>query len=70
MLQVADRYGYELRLFDEAGFAYRGPMLSIGVKKELFWNQVPQFPLSHHSHIKNESCNNFYVTLGISFAYL
>ena len=38
--QVADRYGYELRLFDEAGFAYRGPMLSVVVKKELFWTQV------------------------------
>ena len=37
---VAARYGYELRLFDEAGFAYRGPMLSVVVKREQFWTQV------------------------------
>ena len=38
--QVAARYGYELRVFDEAGFAYRGPMLSVVVKREQFWTQV------------------------------
>ena len=37
---VADRYGYELRLFDEAGFAYRGPMLSVVVQRDVFWTQV------------------------------
>ena len=39
-LHTADRYGYELRLFDEAGFAYRGPLLSVVVRRELFWTQV------------------------------
>ena len=38
--QVAARYGYELRVFDEAGFAYRGPLLSVVVKREQFWTQV------------------------------
>ena len=41
--QVAARYGYELRVFDEAGFAYRGPMLSAVVKREQFWTQVSFF---------------------------
>ena len=40
---VADRYGYELRIFDEAGFAYRGPMLSVVVQRETFWKQVRSF---------------------------
>ena len=39
-MKVADRYGYELRLFDEAGFAYLGPMLSVVVKRDQFWTQV------------------------------
>ena len=41
--QVADRYGYELRLFDEAGFAYRGPMQSVVVRREEFWSQVSRY---------------------------
>ena len=38
--QEAARYGYELRLFDEAGFAYRGPLLSVTVESSKFWAQV------------------------------
>ena len=38
--QVAAKYGYELRLFDEVGFAYRGPMLSAAVSQNQFWTQV------------------------------
>ena len=38
--QEAARYGYELRLFDEAGFAYRGPLLSVTVEPSKFWSQV------------------------------
>ena len=38
--QQADKFGYELRLFDEAGFAYRGPLLSAAVRQEHFWSQV------------------------------
>ena len=38
--QTAARFGYELRLFDEAGFAYRGPLLSVAVPRESFWTQV------------------------------
>ena len=34
------RYSYELRLFDEAGFAYRGPMLSAATPFNQFWTQV------------------------------
>ena len=41
--QVADRYGYELRIFDEAGFAYRGPMLSVVIQRDQFWKQVNIF---------------------------
>ena len=38
--QEASHYGYELRLFDEAGFAYRGPLLSVTVEASKFWSQV------------------------------
>ena len=46
--QVADRYGYELRLFDEAGFAYRGPMQSVVVKRDEFWSQVSNYSRIQH----------------------
>ena len=42
----AARYGYELRLFDEAGFAYRGPLLSVTVETSKFWSQVFWFILT------------------------
>ena len=60
---TADRYGYELRLCDEAGFAYRGPLLSVVVKRELFWTMVrpwsilgalfSQYFQGYHLHIPN-----------------
>ena len=38
--KLATRFAYELRLLDEVGFAYRGPMLSATVEREQFWAQV------------------------------
>ena len=38
--KLATRFAYELRLLDEVGFAYRGPMLSATVEREQFWTQV------------------------------
>ena len=38
--KLASRFAYELRLLDEVGFAYRGPMLSATVEREQFWAQV------------------------------
>ena len=38
--QLATKYGYELRLFDDAGYAYRGPMLSVVTPSAQFWDQV------------------------------
>ena len=40
--KLATNFGYELRLLDEAGFAYRGPMLSVAVERSQFWTQVNQ----------------------------
>ena len=39
----AARFGYELRLFDETGFAYRGPLLSAAVETDTFWTQVTRY---------------------------
>ena len=38
--QMASKFSYELRLFDEVGFAYRGPMLSAATPTNQFWTQV------------------------------
>ena len=38
--KLAASFGYELRLFDGAGFAYKGPMLSVAVERSQFWTQV------------------------------
>ena len=35
----ASNFGYEIRLFDDAGFAYRGPMLSVVTPPSSFWEQ-------------------------------
>ena len=40
MLCTINRFGYELRLYDQAGYAYRGPMLSAATPAEKFWSQV------------------------------
>ena len=56
-MQEAARYGYELRLFDEAGFAYRGPTLSVVVPEGQFWAQ------GHHLHVPNiEVLGSFFET--------
>ena len=48
--KLATKFAYELRLVDEVGFAYRGPMLSATVEREQFWAQVTILNRVEHSH--------------------
>ena len=69
-----NRFGYELRLFDQAGYAYRGPMLSAATPADKFWTQVASVttalcPLltlhlqGYHLHIPNlEVLGSFFET--------
>ena len=59
--KLASKFGYELRLFDDTGFAYRGPMLSAAVERSKFWTQVRLK--------RGEEREMFILISGISSAY-